>query len=45
MDVCVHYTFADAHDASLKAMAYLQTGAVQLLDAMSRTLEGGRAAR
>ena len=54
-DVCVHYTFADAHqgdyfcrviedcvagsniaahDASLRAMEYLQTGAVQPLQAM-----------
>lgn len=52
-DVCVHYTFVDAHqsdyfcrviedcvagssvdahDASLKAMEYLQTGAIQSLD-------------
>lgn len=54
-DVCVHYTFVDAHqsdyfcrviedcvagsstdahDASLKAMEYLQTGAIQTLDAV-----------
>ncbi len=54
-DVCVHYTFVDAHqgdyfcrviedcvggssieahEASLKAMAYLQTGAIRSLDEM-----------
>lgn len=58
-DVCVHYTFADAHqgdyfvrviedcvagsstdahDASLRAMEYLQTGAVRTLDEVVRAL-------
>lgn len=59
-DVCVHYTFVDAHqhdyftrviedcvagssleahDASLRAMEYLQTGAIQDLDTMCRAME------
>lgn len=62
-DVCVHYTFVDAHqgdyfcrviedciggssieahEASLKAMEYLQSGAVQSLDSMLKAMEAGR---
>ena len=58
-DVCVHYTFVDAHqgdyfcrvvedavagssieahDASLKAMEYLQTGAIRSLDEITKAM-------
>ncbi len=60
-DVCVHYTFVDAHqgdyfcrviedcvggssiqahDASLKAMEYLQTGAIRSLDETLQAMDG-----
>ena len=62
-DVCVHYTFVDAHqsdyfcrviedcvagssieahDASLKAMEYLQTGAIQALDAVLTAMKNAK---
>lgn len=64
-DVCVHYTFVDAHqgdyfcrviedcvggssieahEASLKAMEYLQTGAIRLLDEVLDAMPGNGSA-